>query len=258
MDSLSDAQADAYLARIGLDPGVRHDLDALHLAHLRTVPFENLDIHLGRPIRIDLCSVYHKVVGARRGGYCYELNSLFAALLAHLGHPVDLLSARVARDDGTFGPEFDHLAMRVISGGEPYLADVGFGDAFLVPLPLRDATTRTEPGKTLRLTYGAGRWTYLEDRGQGFDAQYAFTPRARRVSDFAAMNHWQQTSPDSHFTQNRIISIASPDGRASISGQRLIVTTRGERHTADLADEQYRAELAERFGVRLDAVSPPA
>src|SRR3954451_21114082 len=126
----------AYLARIGYsgptEPGPE-TLRGLHRAHMIAVPFENLDISRGRKIVIDEAAVVHKVIALRRGGFCYELNSAFAALLRALGFEVTLLSARVARANGGEGPDFDHLALRV-NLPEPCLADVGFGHSFLEPL----------------------------------------------------------------------------------------------------------------------------
>ena len=130
---------DAYLARIGFlgpTPHSAETLRALHVSHMRTVPFENLDIWLGRPIVCDQERFLHKIINLRRGGFCYELNGAFAALLRALGFSVTLLSGRVAREDGTASPEFDHLALRV-DLEEPWLADVGFGDSFLEPLRLK-------------------------------------------------------------------------------------------------------------------------
>src|ERR1051326_805528 len=123
----------AYLDRIGYRGPVMPTADVLrrlHLAHLQTVPFENLDISRGRKIAMDEEAFVRKLVEERRGGFCYELNGAFAALLRALGFKVTLLSARVPREDGSDGPEFDHLTLRV-DLEEPRLADVGFGDAFL-------------------------------------------------------------------------------------------------------------------------------
>src|SRR5258706_4705129 len=122
----------AYLDRIGQrgpTPANETTLRSLHLAHLRTVPFENLDIHLGRDIVLDETRLFDKIVRQKRGGFCYELNGLFAELLGELGFRVTLLSARVV-NDGQVGPEFDHLALRV-DLDRPWLCDVGFGDSFL-------------------------------------------------------------------------------------------------------------------------------
>jgi len=126
----------SYLARIGYSGPIAPTTDtlrAIHHAHLLAVPFENLDIALGRKIVVDEDAFVRKVVEQRRGGFCYELNGAFAALLRALGFRVTLLSACVARDVGGEGPEFDHLTLRV-DLEEPWLADVGFGVSFVEPL----------------------------------------------------------------------------------------------------------------------------
>jgi len=128
----------AYLARIhysGATEAHAEILSALHRAHMVAVPFENLDIHLGRKITVDEAAILNKVVALRRGGFCYELNGAFAALLRALGFQVTLLSARVARANGDEGPEFDHLTLRV-DFEDPWLADVGFGVSFLESLSI--------------------------------------------------------------------------------------------------------------------------
>src|SRR4029077_20268802 len=149
----------AYLQRIHyvepLTPGVyRPSVDllrSLHRAHLFTVPFENLDIYLGRQIVCDESRILHKIVNEKRGGFCYELNGAFAALLRALGFRVTLLSCRVAREDGSYGPEFDHLTLRV-DLEEPWLADVGFGECFLEPLRLESRLEHEQSGRVYRLT----------------------------------------------------------------------------------------------------------
>ena len=128
----------AYLDRIGYSGPLAPTADVLrdlHRAHMFSVPFENLDIALGREIVCDDDSFIRKIVEQRRGGFCYELNGAFARLLREFGFRVTLLSARVPREDGSYSPEFDHLALRV-DLDEPWLADVGFGDSFLEPLLL--------------------------------------------------------------------------------------------------------------------------
>lgn len=132
----------AYLQRIHYPGSLTPDADrssidrpsidllrSIHRAHLFTVPFENLDIHLGRQIVCDEERILRKIVNEHRGGFCYELNGAFAALLRALGFRVTLLSARVAREGGGYGPEFDHLTLGV-DLDEPWLADVGFGEGF--------------------------------------------------------------------------------------------------------------------------------
>jgi N-hydroxyarylamine O-acetyltransferase len=128
----------AYLDRINyrgpLEP-TAETLRALHRRHMMSVPFENLDIGLGREIVLDPERFVEKIVTHRRGGFCYELNGAFAALLGALGFHVTLLSARVANDQGIASKEFDHLALQV-DLEDRWLADVGFGDSFVEPLCL--------------------------------------------------------------------------------------------------------------------------
>src|SRR5580765_5290818 len=143
----------AYLARIrytGLTTPTYETLRALHYAHLLAVPFENLDIALGRKIVLEEDAILHKIIHQRRGGFCYELNGAFAALLSALGFQTTLLSARVARDTGGESPEFDHLALRV-DLDQPWLVDVGFGESFLEPLRLQTERNQIDPVGTFRL-----------------------------------------------------------------------------------------------------------
>src|SRR5437763_17007860 len=125
-----DMNVTAYLERInyhGATEPSAATLRDLHRAHLLTVPFENLDIHLGREIDLDDERLYAKIVERRRGGFCYELNGAFAALLRELGFNVKKLAAGVARADGGFSPLFDHMAL-VVELEERWPASVGFGD----------------------------------------------------------------------------------------------------------------------------------
>lgn len=255
---LTAAETAAYLARVGAaapEAPTAAALASLHRAHLLAVPFENLDISLGRPIRLERDALLDKVVGARRGGYCYELNGLFALLLRSLGYAVDLVSARVATADGGLTDNFDHLAL-VVSGGDldrSLLADVGFGDAFIEPLTLRDGQQRAEPGKDVGLVREGGDWHYRERRAGGeWHTQYVFAQTPHALADFEERNVWQQTSSESHFTRSRVASRLTPTGRVTLSGERLITTTHGRRHESELAGEDaVRAALTEHFGIVL-------
>ena len=245
----------AYLSRIGYqgstDPTTAN-LRALQRAHLFLVPFENLDISLGRKITIQEESILNKVIALRRGGFCYELNGAFAALLRALGFEVTLLSARVARADGGEGPEFDHLTLRV-DLEEPWLADVGFGDSFLEPLLLQAEREQEDPGGLFRLVQRGNRW-HLEKAEPGSDwkPQYSFTMQPQRLEDFAGMCHYHQTSPESSFTQKRVCSRATADGRITLSEMKLIVTTEGRREERLLiSEEEWIAALTQHFGIHL-------
>ena len=129
---------EAYLDRIAYRGSLAlnaETLRQLHLAHLLTVPFENLSIHLGEPIVLDDEALFDKVVRRRRGGFCYEWNGLFAALLRALGFSVTMISAGVINASGEVSPEFDHMAL-LVHLDQCWLADVGFGDLFRQPLSL--------------------------------------------------------------------------------------------------------------------------
>ncbi|WP_323095812.1 arylamine N-acetyltransferase family protein [Intrasporangium sp. YIM S08009] len=258
---LSAADAAAYARHIGATLPAAPTLGALsglQRAHLLAVPFENLDIELGRPIRLDLDAFVDKVVRHRRGGYCYELNGLFAALLRTVGYRVDLVSAPVAMSGGGFTPEFDHLALVVDSEAmdERVLADVGFGAGFIEPLPLRDGFVRRERGTDVGLARDTdGTWTYRErpagSRTGEWAPRYTFTTRPHPLADFAPRNEWQQTSPESHFTRQRLASRLTATGRVTLSGDRLITTTHGSRDERTVDASERPSVLAEHFGITL-------
>jgi N-hydroxyarylamine O-acetyltransferase len=258
-----NVEIEAYLKRIkyvGEVLPTEATLRSLHRTHLFTVPFENLDIHLGREIVCDEGRILDKIVNEKRGGFCYELNGAFAALLRALGFRVRLLSCRVARQDGSYGPEFDHLTLRV-DLEEPWLADVGFGECFLEPLRLESRLEQEQSGRVYRLT---SRMTSASSTDAVFDLEvmaegrwrkeYGFTLQPRELSDFAGMCHYHQTSPESHFTRQRICSLATAEGRITLSDEKLI-ETRGDsrRETSLSGDHEWRAKLRELFGVVLPA-----
>ena len=250
----SALDVEAYLQRIayqGSQEPTLATLRDLHAAHLRTVPFENLDIALGRPIVLDPAALFSKIVDRRRGGYCYELNGLFALLLRALGFRVDMLAARVAKKAGGYGPDFDHLTLRVRLGKD-YLADVGFGELFLMPLHLGTQEVQPDGGRSFRLTQeGRDRALWMQKYEAGWTPQYAFALTPRRLRDFEEMNRWQQTSPESHFTQNDICSRVTADGRITLSGSRLILTAGRDRRERALTDAEREAVLRDSFGIVL-------
>jgi N-hydroxyarylamine O-acetyltransferase len=245
----------AYLARIGFngstDPSPE-TLRRLHLAHLFTVPFENLDISLGRSITCDESRFLHKIVELHRGGFCYELNGAFAALLRKLGFQVTLLSARVAREDGSASPDFDHMALRV-DLDEPWLADVGFGDSFLEPLRLNTEAPQEQRGGPFRIVpVGDVMIVQRQLADATWKSLFQFTMQPHRLEDFEPRCRFQQTSPESHFTRQRVCTLPTADGRITLSDLKLISTTGAHREERVLRDEEeWRAVLLERFGVRL-------
>lgn len=243
-----------YLARIGysgpLQPNAE-TLRQLQRAHLFHVPFENLDIGLGRRIICDESAFLDKIVEQHRGGFCYEMNGAFACLLRELGFDVTLLSARVPRTDGSEGFEFDHLALRV-DLDEPWLVDVGFGDSFLDPLRLVTDDLQPQNGKTYRLTGIDGRLHLDHLENNVWKPEYNFTLQPRQLSDFAAMCRYHQTSPDSSFTRKKICTMAMHDGRVTLADWRLIFTRDGKKEEQPLTtEEQWRSALKQYFQIIL-------
>ncbi|MDQ0713321.1 N-hydroxyarylamine O-acetyltransferase [Streptomyces luteogriseus] len=269
---MNSAQVDAYLRRLGAEHPAWPTVDALrelHLRHLRTVPFENLSIHLGEEIVLEEKRLLDKVVGARRGGFCYELNGSFGALLAALGYDVALLAARVYGDEGRLGIPYDHLALRVrtVDGGD-WLADVGFGAHSHLPLAFGDRGEQKDPGGTFRIVeagpdaagvrggHGTVEAADLDVFRDG-RAQYRLEVRPRVLGDFVAGAWWHSTSSVSHFTRSLVCSRVTEDGgRITLSGRRLTVTAAdGTREERDLeTDEEILGVYRERFGIELDMV----
>lgn len=243
----------AYLDRIRYKGTLTPDagtLCSLHRAHMLAVPFENLDIGLGRKTLCDERRFLHKIVNERRGGFCYEMNGAFAALLRALGFQVTLLSARVCRDDGSDGPEFDHLTLRV-DLEQAWLADVGFGDSFVEPLRLEPGLEQEQFGRCYRITSGDGGLCLEANADGTWKKQYAFTLQARQLCEFAGMCHYHQASPDSPFTRKRVCSLATPEGRITVTGDNLIETRHGMREERLLREDEWQAILRDRFGVSL-------
>lgn len=244
-------RVDVYLDRIGCAgpaAATAETLVRLHRAHMMSVPFENLDIHLGVPIALSVPAFFEKIVTRRRGGFCYELNGLFAWLLEELGFEVALHSARVV-SSGQLSPEFDHLVLSV-ELRERWIADVGFGDSSLVPLRVEQGQMR-EAGE-YSIVEEAGVLTMVRRHEAVVEPLYRFTLVPHRLQEFESRCLFQQTSPESHFTQNTICSMATPSGRISIAGERLIVTSGGHRTERELGGGvDYRNRLRDGFGIEL-------
>lgn len=247
---------DDYLTRIGATRPASADAQALfdlQAAHLLAVPFENLSIHLGEPIVLDQARLVAKVVGMRRGGFCYELNGAFAALLTALGFRVSLLSARVFGASGQPGPPFDHMTLRV-DLAEPWLVDVGFGRFATRPLRLGFPGDQLDPAGTFRVADSPSGHGDLDVFHDGEPA-YRVDPRPYALPDFGPVCWWQQTFPESHFRTSLTCSIATGSGRVTLSGDRLIVTGDGRRQERRLTgDVEILAAYRAYFGITLDRV----
>ncbi len=250
----------AYLQRIGytgpLEPGPC-TLSALQRFHLDAVPFENLDIHLKVPISLEPQDLFDKIVTRRRGGFCYELNGLFALLLKELGYGITYLSARAAHKDGGFGREFDHLVLLVDIPSTPAiqrLVDVGWGDSSITPLDPASRAEQRDGIRSYRLQ-DEGMLVVLsqQEAGGEWTRQYGFTLLPRTFpSDYLGMCRYHQTSPESSFTRGRVITLPTAEGRVTLTDTRLILTRGGRREEIPVQDEaHFRLLLKQYFYIQL-------
>jgi N-hydroxyarylamine O-acetyltransferase len=242
-----------YLDRIpyvGPKEPALQTLRQLHLAHLMAIPFENLSVIDKQQITLDEAALYDKIVVRNRGGFCYELNGLFAWLLRAMGYQVALLSARVAMDQGSWSPEFDHMAL-LVTLTDPWLVDVGFGDSFSLPLRLNTDRAQVQAGNGFRIVSTDTDYI-MQHRTQGkeWHDEYRFTLQPHQFDEFDPMCQFHQTSPESPFTLRRVCSRTTPDGRVTISDMRLITTHFGQRREHPLRDDaELHQALQAYFGI---------
>jgi N-hydroxyarylamine O-acetyltransferase len=253
---MSDLDLDAYLRRIDY-VGPREPtlpvLEALHLAHATHIPFESLDVLLGRPIRLDLAGLQAKLVAGGRGGYCFEQNLLLAAALEALGFEVTHLAARV-RHRGDKPLPRTHVLLLVSVAGASYIADVGFGgEGLLLPVPFRTGSECRHYGWTYRLLEERpGQWLLQSQRATGWGNLYSFTLEPQTREDYEMANHYTATHPDSPFVRALIVQLPTPAARHALRDRELTVDRGGgriERRTL-AGDDEVLAVLGETFGLR--------
>lgn len=247
----------AYLQRIQYTGPIRTDhetLRQLSLAHLSSVPMETMDIHLGVPLVLDIDHLHHKIVERHRGGYCYELNGLFAELLRALGFQVDLLSARITRPDHV-GPEFDHATLRVTIDGAAYLVDVGFGDGFIEPMELVPGAHRHIDGRDYRLLEKAGELHLEVHDENGFDKGFILSLQPRRLDEFQARSDEHCNNPRSWFVRTRLATVTTETGRKTLMNDVLKIRDDGNTTIIHIRDSSHFARvLGDHFGLHLPRV----
>jgi N-hydroxyarylamine O-acetyltransferase len=226
-------------------------LKALHLAHMMAVPFENLDIALGKKLSLDTDTLLNKVINLRRGGFCYELNYTFSLLLTALGFKVKLLAAQVY-GKGKYGPPFDHLLLLVEHQNAQWIADVGFGDSFVEPLPL-NGPEQTQMDSRYKLVKSAEYFELFREKSdQDWQPQYRFELIDYKIGDFELMCEFQQTSPESGFSHKSVCSIMTKQGRKTISNGFFIDSTGKTRSKLPIeTDSQYQQILQRHFKISL-------
>ena len=203
---------DAYLGRIGLTgrpPPTLEGLRALHRAHLAAIPYENFDVQLGRPVTIAVPAIYDKIVGRRRGGWCYEMNGLFGWALGELGFKVTRATGavmRAAAGDAVIG---NHLVLRVDLPEGVHLADVGFGDGPNEPFAVREGTFDSNGFPYAVVRTGDGWWR-LVNHPAGGAASFDFDPHPADETRLAAKCDELQTAETSVFVQNAVAFRQTP------------------------------------------------
>ena len=258
---------DAYLARIDMPARPTPDaagLARLQHAHRLAIPFENLDVILGRGIAIDEASVFAKLVTARRGGYCFEQNRLFGDALTALGIEHRPLLARVWLGVTDTVPPLTHTFSLVTVEGREWVADPGCGGSYAPVMPLVDGAEAEAPdGARFRLRHGGPHGWTLERHGpaattdgrgghDGWQVQYSFTTDTAHDSDLAMGNFWSATAPASRFRRHCIASIVLPHGFATLTDTAYRRHAAGKDSAGAITDPRvYRMRLGMMFGIAL-------
>ena len=251
-----DMDISKYLQRINFPGPVHADnqtLKSLHRHHIMSVPFENLDIHYHRLFDLELSNIYKKVVDNFRGGFCYELNYLFNSLLNTVGFSTKIISARVFDSEGALGPPFDHMSIYVKTDRD-YIADVGFGDLFLVPLEIREGVQ--DDGRNFFLMESLNSEDYIISMSSdksNFQKKYVFSLKEAPLECFIAPCYDKQTNPDSYFVRNAVCTLPTESGRVTLFNDKLIRKTHTEKiEISILNDVDLRIQLRKNFNIEIN------
>jgi N-hydroxyarylamine O-acetyltransferase len=243
---------DAYLGRIGLNAvpkPTRDGLAELQLAHATHIPFENLDVLLGRPIRLDLESLQRKLVRERRGGYCFEQNLLFAAVLERLGFRVTKLAARVRYRAARLLAR-THMLVMVDTEDGPHFADVGFGGSGpLLPLRLVVGREQRQFLWTYRLVQEDGIYVLQAQQAGGWQDFYAFTLEPQEIVDYEVASYYVSTHTDSPFTRTLAVQLPTPEARYLLRNRELTIERASGTETRTVSDDELPDVIARLFGL---------
>ncbi len=258
---LSDKEVQLYCERIELSVPVvpsRQMLETLQFNHIQHIVFENLDVHLGHLIEIDVPQIFDKIVRRGRGGFCYELNTLFASLLHSLGYDVTVHAARVVTSGSRWIP-FGHLCLNVECEGR-WLVDVGFGNSFQRPLRIgREGEQSDEGGDHILEKVEEGWLLRSRIYSDSFDPEYRFDLTPRHLDEFRERCHWTQTDHTSGFTRNIMATRPTSDGRRTVLGFTLRDFVDGGSREHQIAAEERARIFVEDFGLPREDVEalPP-
>ena len=224
-------------------------LTAIHRAHLTAIANENLDIHLGYTISLELAQIYDKIVRRWRGGWCYEMNSLLAWALRELGFEVTVLGAAVAPITDEDRQQMDHMALQVLLD-EPWLLDAGFGNAFLDPLPLREGSYQ-QAYHTFQLHRKGEYWSFTNQIYGGAGFEFLLQPRTQE--EFEGRCTWFQVTPESPFYKTTVCHRFRPD-HSILSLRGAVLTTiheDGKSQQVVASLDEYSKTLTQTFGLQL-------
>lgn len=245
-----------YTNRIGFHKKICIDeetLIGLHDHHVCSVPFEDLDIHLNKPLSLAPDALFEKVVRERRGGFCYELNTLFCALLKQIGFECRIVSARTYQEEDVLSVPFDHMSLLVYLD-DIWLVDVGYGNLFIEPIRLQENVVVEGHSKHFRINMLDDSVCLLSESidGKNFTKRYQFETTARSVDEFQEQCLFKQQSPDSYFVKNLICTLPTETGRKTIlNNQFSFKTKESKSETTIESSSMLDALLKEKFDIDL-------
>lgn len=249
--------ADSYLQRLQLSRPLTTDskqllLYELHNRHNFLIPFENLDIILGKYHNLDLASLNNRILQQYRGGYCYELNALFGQLLQTLGFEVTVHNARIWFGSKELFPR-GHQLMTVTTDEGIFLADVGYRNGLIEPIPLRNNTIQQQFSESFRLTQSAsGEWLLQKLIRKQWEDLYSFYTVACEPVDFEPLHYYNSHSSDSIFTNTRIVSLKTTEGSISLIDNNLVIFRNGSRIESSInSHKEYDTILKDCFRIDL-------
>lgn len=245
---------DAYLDRIGFIGDARPDavtLRRVHRAHVEAIPYENLDVQFKHPLTLSIAGAYDKIVGRRRGGWCYEMNGLLGWALEEIGFDVTRLAGAVHREtlgDAVIG---NHLVLLVRIDGAPWLADAGYGDGLIEPTPLREGPFCVGPFACALERAADGWWRYRNDP-RGGAPSFDFHEDMRDENLLEERCRFLQSDPNSVFVQSAVLQRWRNDRHYCLRGRVIAVIDDAEKQARLLADaDEYVVLLKEFFGLDL-------
>ena len=252
---------ESYLSRINVTkktPSVAY-LKQLQKSHLLHIPFENLDIHYGNKIVLDYQKIFKKVVHRKRGGFCYELNGLFYHLLYHLGFDCYLISARVFNEETeVFGRDFDHMVIIVVLSDDKFLVDVGFGQGSITPLRISIGEVQMDYTKYWKMEYDPDENILLKQSTDTtfFKTKLLFTTQERQMIQFMEMCEYHQQSPESIFTQKKLVTKITSTGRVTLTDRKLLIHELGTTKEIDILNEdEFLSKLHHHFDISFNQLT---